>query len=106
MQENIGVYRKKIGVCDVDSGQLMILDPCYLVGRADMTTPEYYKDIFCCDDPPVQLKHPAGHDGMGVRFDTEIGDGTYPVYAHYKKYADGTQKLLRIEVEILPLELT
>jgi hypothetical protein len=81
--------RKLIGYCGVDSGMLMIIDPCYVVGK-DSTMNEYCdswkkacEEIFCVeghkkDDPYDVYK-------LGIAVDTTYGDGTYPVYLETTK---------------------
>ena len=71
-----------IGHCGVDSGQIMLIDPCYV-----------FKDDFDGGDTPtggsydeacrVTLAEGAGQiqNGLGVVTRTYIGDGNYPVYA-------------------------
>ena len=71
-----------IGHCGVDSGQIMLIDPCYV-----------FKDHFDGGDTPtggpydeacrVTLAEGAGQiqNGLAVVTSTYIGDGNYPVYA-------------------------
>ncbi len=76
-----------IGYCAVDSGQLMITDPCYTIGMKEKN----YKDI--CDMTlsnkrigEVVIKNIAGNC---IAFSTNTGDGSYPVYI--KRHKDGKQ---------------
>ena len=76
-----------VGTCGVDSGQLLLTDPCYL--------PEFKQDEFQKDEPSSDYSYngcchatsgtvPAGPVGIGysgVATATGYGDGTYPVYA-------------------------
>ena len=84
---------KIIGYCTVDSGQLIIVDPCYLKNQVDG---EFYPDINnnhyseCCN---ITLNNPnkAGKITIsqpaekGVVTQTKNGDRIYPIKAHYNK---------------------
>ena len=73
--------RKKIGECGVDSGQILLIDPCYV-----------YKDEYgsggnydeCCQITLSDDK--AGETTLGVVTSTYSGDGVYPVYATTDEY--------------------
>jgi len=69
---------EKCGDADVDSGILMVADPCYFadgqknkdLGEAYISSEKYSK----------QLNHDKGHAGLGVMITGFGGDGEYPVY--------------------------
>ena len=64
-----------IGYCGVDSGQLMLIDPCYVDEGFD------YNEII---ELWSKAKGKAGIrvlDELGVVTNTGWGDGNYPVYA-------------------------
>lgn len=83
-----------IGSVGVDSGQLMLTDPCYLESewkRGDVnnfgeehvgefsysgasSTTLYTKEM------AGELNYHLGHPGAGVVFSSGYGDGSYPVY--------------------------
>ena len=63
--------RKKIGECGVDSGQILLIDPCYVYKGDD------YDE--CCKVTLSEDK--AGETTLGVVTSTYSGDGVYPVYA-------------------------
>ena len=62
-----------LGEVGVDSGTLMISDPCY----SHMVT-EWVNGDGMFDDN--QMNYPMGHPGLGVQARTAYGDGTYKVY--------------------------
>jgi hypothetical protein len=74
-----------IGHCGVDSGQILLIDPCYV-----------YEDDFALSQSPTGLPYDEccritlSDDGAGqtsnsgVVTSTAWGDGNYPVYAEYK----------------------
>jgi hypothetical protein len=72
-----------VGHCGVDSGQVWIGDPCYVMedmfGGGDEPTGGMYDE--CCR---VTLsKEAAGEAALGVSSATNYGDGNYPVYVTY-----------------------
>lgn len=100
--EEVDVELVYLGEVGVDSGQLMITDPCYI-------DCEWLDESFISQDPAEspamvtersvlmpysydgashaslrgggQLAFRMGHAGAGVSFPTAWGDGAYPVYA-------------------------
>jgi len=74
-----------IGHCGVDSGQILLIDPCYV-----------YDDDYIIGLPPTGLPYDEccritlSDDGAGqtsnsgVVTSTAWGDGNYPVYAEYE----------------------
>lgn len=94
--------KKLLGNCGVDSGQLIVVDPCYLSdwkdGKHDKLDNHYGK---CCK---ASLGKDSGDEvlvsgiaGTGVCLATGYGDGNYPVYAEYNK--DKRIKKIIIEFE-------
>lgn len=86
----------KIGVCGVDTGRLMIIDPCY---RGMLSEKE--EDGIIWDSgiaPMIQYHYPKGHAGLGVSFSTGFGDGCYDVYGLVED--TGTMGLRIVEVRI------
>jgi hypothetical protein len=84
--------RIKIGECSVDSGQLLIIDPCYLGSWQDGNFDPDKMD----EGAPVQnnydeacrmtCQNDAGpvYRGLAVVSSTGWGDGVYPVYATFE----------------------
>jgi hypothetical protein len=85
-----------IGYVAVDSGQLMICDPCYLSGEfsaneyspavanEDKMYPFTYNGVCgmtISDRSHGQMMFANGGVGAGVGFRSGLGDGMYPVYA-------------------------
>lgn len=93
--------RVRLGWCSVDSGTLMVVDPCYISDnglRAGLTHDEWSRPLDAeytrAYTEPEYLAHVGVRDG--VVFTTQIGDGVYPVEA----VIDERGMLLRVEVLI------
>jgi hypothetical protein len=105
--------KKKIGVVGVDSGQLLVCDPCYLnqykdteydapIKKGDFSYASVCKVTLTPPDHAGQINHKLGHAGRAVAFSSGFGDGVYPVYAYYKNYGTKRQPDMQIrKVEIL-----
>jgi len=99
--------RKLVGHVGVDSGQVMICDPCYIDSewkkeefKGDNKPTENFSYPACCDltikSPRFgQLNYKMGHPGVGVVSSSGYGDGLYPVYAEINEH--GRIKSLFIE---------
>lgn len=97
-----------LGFVGVDSGQLMITDPCYVKdfksdqfkGDGSEKEGEYSYSGVCKTTMNAEnggpLKFAMGHEGAGVAFSTG-GDGTYPVNAVYDE--DG--RIIKIEIVLI-----
>lgn len=68
--------REKIGEVGVDSGQMLLGDPCYWMKG------EAYSKI--CDEDG-QINYEMGHPGKGVKVMSGYGDGTYDVFVTTNK---------------------
>lgn len=100
--------RKLIGEVGVDSGQVIITDPCYIDNEweessfddeSDQTPTHEYSYAGACQatltkDQGGQLNYRLGHAGAGVVVSSGYGDGLYPVFASYG--ADGRIHKLEI----------
>lgn len=79
---------KKIGYCGVDSGQIILVDPCYVMANrgkdgqpvADKNQLTYDAMIEKEGEQPQELVF-SGIGGNGVLVRGFGGDGNYPVYA-------------------------
>ena len=110
--------RVLIGSIGVDSGQVMVVDPCYLsnwkanefdptVGSPTEPTGTFDYDGACratcseaghgvLDANPQVGNRAGGAVGMAVASKTMYGDGVYPVYAVYER---GSTRPSRIVIE-------
>jgi len=87
--------RVYLGECGVDSGLLMLIDPCYVKHIEGLCNDEKWGGF--CD-----ILHAKGndtHDGVelqsGVVFSTGYGDGGYQLYG----YQDSEGRIMKIEMD-------
>ena len=99
--------RIKLGVVGVDSGQLLICDPCYLMDDSPSKV-ETAKSLHNCavkedgDADHSQIRNKTvtvngntyGGAEVGLKFDSGYGDGAYSVYGYKNK--DG--RIIKVEI--------
>lgn len=101
--------KKIIGYCAVDSGQLVIVDPCYLGawrdgqyrGKDDKSGDGNHYNEACNTTQNEQGGGEilvSGVGGTGVVFSTGWGDGNYPVTAHYGE-GDDEGRIMKITID-------
>jgi len=105
--------RKKIGHVGVDSGQLLITDPCYINSSwekppqkimVDDDLVELEEDVFpysyegACDATESAWLGNQLSFGAGVAFRSGYGDGQYDVYATYYDDKDWGRRIVKIEI--------
>ena len=95
-----------IGHIGVDSGQMMLCDPCYINGNWDTTQADFdcieqHKDEFsyggACQATLSEKKAGVLESGLGAVCATGYGDGSYPVYVRYN--SEGRVVEMRIEFD-------
>lgn len=102
--------KKLIGRVGVDSGQILITDPCYIDSEWDSKDRQEEKAKNhnfsyggCCSqtlnkDGGGQLNYERGHAGVGVAVSSGYGDGLYEVWATYKDEGEFGKRVQKIEV--------
>jgi hypothetical protein len=106
-----------IGHVAVDSGQLMICDPCYIKSseweeQPYNPTPNNPHGVYpfnyngACgaslsDEMAGSLMSESGFDSAGVAFASGYGDGLYPVYATYINDPTFGMRISKIEVVMI-----
>jgi len=113
------IITKEIGIVGVDSGQILICDPCYIDSEWKKTKND--DDIFnkkfdgefsyagCCQatlkdkegDEGGQLNFALGHAGAGVAMTSGFGDGGYPVIAKIKNYGTDEEPDWRVKEAVI-----
>jgi hypothetical protein len=94
----MSIKRKLAGHCAVDSGQLILVDPCYV--REDspsksLSMIELYEEI--CEVSIRDNFGPIMNDSAIVT-STGWGDGYYPVYVNFN---DSTQRVESLEIKFI-----
>lgn len=99
--------KELIGQVAVDSGQLMVCDPCYIDSQwekeeFDSGVKYNFSYNACCNatlsnNRAGQLNFKKGYIGLAVAFSSGYGDGIYDVYAH--KNEDGV--IVKVEIELV-----
>jgi hypothetical protein len=85
-----------LGETGVDSGQIIISDPCY-VNMADVNKTIKYSDMCVSEKrPSKQLINKFGAT-VGVTVSTTVGDGAFPVYGRFN--SKGQLKQIVIDIE-------
>lgn len=78
------------GYCAVDSGQLMITDPCYIgnnwIDDEYSDEPSKSNTYSYSNVCSTTLRHSAGEvgNGLAVVTETTYGDGRFPVYVRFE----------------------
>lgn len=83
---------KKVGVVGVDSGQILICDPCYL-DRDGLPKIWSATEVYRFNEGKMQLHFDSHVPGLAMIVDTQVGDGMFDVCL--KENEDGT-----IEIKI------
>lgn len=84
---------KKVGVVGVDSGCILLGDPCYWI-KGD----EYDKEV-CSDwDKSKQIKFDLGHNGKGVLVSSGFGDGCYEVFVNEQDYGEFGKRIKEVKI--------
>ena len=86
--------RVLLGHCAVDSGQIILVDPCY-VDEDDGIDYRGVCEVSLSDQRGGEFLF-AGIGGTGVVTSTGYGDGSYPVYA---EMVDG--RVSRVTIEFM-----
>jgi len=103
----------KIGVVGVDSGQLLICDPCYIDHEGEGTELNDYDHMLELRAKTgggdlnkaahfLQLNYDKGHKGLGVVFDSGLGDGVYAVVATIGEVPGAGERVKKVEIILVP----
>ena len=104
MKTNI-LHKIKMGEVGVDSGQLLICDPCYLKSNDNIETSKRLIDSGIWnekDGDHKQIRNKKftvdgrqyGGAEIGVKFDSGYGDGCYSVYG----FVNEDNRIVKVEI--------
>ena len=93
--------RIKLGIVGVDSGQLLICDPCYLQSEGLETSERLINSapIQKGDKNHKQIFNTIGAE-VGIKFDSGYGDGAYSVYGYVNKHG----AIVKVEIKMGDIE--
>ena len=95
----------KIGDCAVDSGQIMIVDPCYVLPGIGEQIRYTYNDLLGeYEKPGVDDKQAfevlfSKIAGTGIISSTGLGDGVYPVYAKIEDQGKFGKRVMELKIK-------
>jgi hypothetical protein len=105
--------KRRVGSCGVDAGMLMLVDPCYVLGKDAVAYNDDWGEFLKASGMhkgdewpkygivPINRPQSPGHgNAVGVVVHTGHGDGEYPVYAWFDK--EGI--IHKVEVDFFPEE--
>ena len=87
----------KLGIVGVDSGQLLICDPCYLQSEGLETSERLINSapIGEGDENYKQIVNTIGAE-VGVKFSSGYGDGVYSVYGYVNRHG----VIIKVEIKM------
>jgi len=97
----------KLGVVGVDSGHLVICDPCYVGSHSSLKFENITTAVGLNSGNPkkwkkfAQLKYDLGHAGAGIVFQSGLGDGVYEVWARVGKINDLGERIKEVMVKLI-----
>jgi hypothetical protein len=94
---------KTIGFVGVDSGSLMIGDPCYLDDPEDWN-PKLYDKCICgdlCESEEGFTQINEMCQDQAVAFSSGFGDGVYEVQALIKDYGENGKRIKEVRVILI-----
>jgi len=105
--------RQHLGTIGVDSGQMMLVDPCYIGENWDPNYHQETVDEFIENETyPLSYngacagsRHMAGNlleRGIGAVCSTGFGDGSYDVYITWGNFGEWGQRVIKMEVIFIP----
>lgn len=90
-----------IGIVAVDSGTLMISDPCYIVGK-EWSEEDYEKYVINgMTEKYISIPFGKGHDGKAVIFESGFGDGVYEVRALIKNFGNFGKRVKEVRIVLI-----
>lgn len=100
---------KKVGSCPVDSGNIMLVDPCYILPDTEKDIASYtYQQLMALFEEQGwgknSYKLPSVFGHMGVVVNSGLGDGSYDVYAKIVNLPGWGERVAEIKVVFIEEE--
>lgn len=90
-----------LGSASVDSGQLMIVDPCYVIEGLDYDAVNAATSrVWAVADGRMESFAP-GEVNLGAAFPSGLGDGLYPVYAKVEEIKGWGHRIVGVWIDLL-----
>ena len=99
--------KTKLGIVGVDSGHLLICDPCYLGSHSAFKFENITGALGLNSGNPkrwkkfAQLRYDLGRPGAGIVFESGLGDGTYEVWAKVGKVNGLGERIKEVTVKLI-----
>lgn len=90
MDENYESKWERVGEVGVDSGHLILIDPCYIIKDKPY-------DEFCAIMEKAKWPKTMAHKG-GIVTSTGFGDGSYDVFAKVTDYKEMGKRVTEIRI--------
>jgi hypothetical protein len=107
-----------IGHIGVDSGQMMLCDPCYIeshwkeendfdMGASDRDEPDNTDFSYrgACETTLAKVSAGVLGNGIAAVCSTGFGDGSYPVYVEYSDEGEWGRRVKRMVIEFIGDEI-
>lgn len=99
----------KVGTISVDSGSVMIGDPCYTQGADASSASKDWMGFLAATYPGTfgpnstgesmpQVTNALGEQGLGIVSSSGFGDGEYPVYVRYSDEGQWGKRVAELKV--------
>lgn len=88
------------GYVDVDSGTMLIGDPCYYGIDNPMSDWSSFCDLIA-GKQITRIPHVLGHEGRGIVVHAGLGDGTYPVYVTVRNVDGWGERVTEMRIDFM-----
>lgn len=84
-------------VNDINSGKIKLKNE----GTIKESKNSFSYNACCQKDMFKQLNYKLGHKGIGVAFESGLGDGVYEVLANIKKVGDWGERITEVKIKLI-----
>ncbi len=93
--------RELLGTVNVDSGRLMVIDPCYVKYLDDEALINEAHNVIYLANQGGEIGHGPTLGNLGIAFTSGFGDGTYEVWASYVKIPKLGKRISKVEIILI-----